>query len=582
MKNNNSTDKNSVIDVMITAIALFGGYITNTLYIFFQFIGLTIALAAKALWEATGKVRKKAGSKLEKAFIFLFRPFYNTAKYVYIAVKKARKEKVGKLGFTSGLALAGDVLFGKNGIAVLLVSFAIPVISVFFLFSIIAYASSINYAVKLSVNGNFLGYIENEQVFLDAKEVLNERISYFDDVVIPVEPSFSIEQVGNIDTLTKYQIADLILGKSGVNLDYGYGFFINNRFYGALMDFTNVKNTLDGLLEQYKTNNDSEIIDFVDNIRYDEAGLYLARSFIDEESLIETLTGTSKQSSYYTIEDEDRDEDAENIAEKLNMTIDELEKLNPGFSDMEFEEGDKIKVSEEIPFLSISITRTEIYNKEDIPFDTETYDDYDVYEGQSRVVQDGEFGVNEITANVTYVNGVETARNILKVVNLKQPVTEIIALGSKQTPAGTIKDVPSAYEMLEWPLNYGVGEISQWTYWEGGYDGHTGIDIATSYGNPVFACADGIVTKVEYSNYGLGYHIFIYHEELGITSVYGHNSAIHVHEGQRVSKDEHIADVGSTGRSTGPHVHLGVIIDGVSVNPHAYLNIPDNVRINLV
>ena len=581
MKNTDkSTNKTGLVDITITAVALFGGYIANTLYIFFRFIGLTLALAAKALWNATGKLRKKIGRKLEKAFIFLFRPFYNTAKYVYISVKKAKKENGGKLGFRSGFALAGNVLFGKNGIAVLLVNFAIPVISVFFLFSIIAYASSINYAVKLSVNGNFLGYIENEQVFLDAKEVLNERISYFDDVLIPVEPSFSIEQVGNIDTLTKYQIADLILGKSGVNLDYGYGFFINNHFYGALMDFTNVKDTLDGLLDQYKTNNESEIIDFVDNIRYDEAGLYLARSFIDEELLIETLTGTSKQSSYYTVEDED--EDAESIAEKLNMNIDELEKLNPGFSDMEFEEGDKIKVSEEIPFLSISTTRTEVYNKEDIPFDTETYDDYDVYEGQSRVVQDGEFGVNEITANVTYVNGVETARNILKVVNLKQPVTEIIALGSKQTPAGTIKDVPSAYEMLEWPLNYGVGEISQWPYWEGGYDGHTGIDIAAGYGTPVFACADGIVTKVEYSNYGLGYHIYIYHEELGITSVYGHNSAILVHEGQRVSKDEHIADVGSTGRSTGPHVHLGVIIDGVNVNPHAYLNIPDGVRINLV
>ncbi|MDE6580088.1 MAG: hypothetical protein K2K41_06105, partial [Ruminiclostridium sp.] len=191
MKNDRSTNKHSLIDVTVTAVALFGGYITNTLCTFFRFIGLTVALAAKALWEATGKVRKKVGRKLEKAFIFLFRPFYNTAKYVYIAVKKAKKENGGKLGFTSGLALAGDVLFGKSGIAVLLVSFAIPVISVFFLFSIIAYASSINYAVKLSVNGNFLGYIENEQVFLDAKEVLNERISYFDDVVIPVEPSFS-------------------------------------------------------------------------------------------------------------------------------------------------------------------------------------------------------------------------------------------------------------------------------------------------------------------------------------------------------------------------------------------------------
>ncbi len=582
MKNTDkSTNKNNLGDIIVTAVALFGGYITNTLYIFFRFIGLGLASVGKTLWNATDKLRKRIGNGLKKFFIFIFRPFYDTAKYIYFSFRKSKKENGGKIGIKSGFGFAGNVLFGKNGIAVLLVSFAIPIISVFFLLSIIAYATSINYAVKLTVNGNFLGYIENEQTFLDAREVLNERISYFGGGIdIPAEPSYSVEQVGNIDTLTKYQIADLILGKSGVNLDYGYGFFINDRFYGALMDFTNVKETLENLLNRYETNNESERIAFVDSIRYDEAGLYLADSFIDESWLIDLLTGSKEQSSYYTVDDEDDDPDS--IAEKLDMDIEELEKLNPGFSDMEFEIGDKIKVSEEVPFLSISTTRTEVYTKDNIPYDTETYDEDTIYEGQSRIMQEGEYGINEITANVTYVNGVETGRDITKVVSLKKPVTEIIAIGSKPTPAGTIKDSPTAYGKLAWPLDDGVGEISQWTHWEGGYYGHTGIDIAARYGSPVYSGAAGVVTRVEYSYYGLGYHIFIYHEDLGITSVYGHNSAIYVYEGQHVAQGECIALVGSTGDSTGPHVHLGVRIGNENVEPHPYLDIPDDVRINLV
>ena len=584
MKNISHTKtKSGAGNKIITAIAFFGGYITNTLYIFFRFIGIGIAAVGKTLWNATDKIRKKARKGIKKGLAFIFRPLIETVKYIFKEIKRSKKEQKengGKISLKSRLALIGNIIFGKKGAAVLLASFAVPIISIFFLFSIITYASSINYAVKLTVNGNFLGYIDNEQVFLDAKEVLNDRISVFGgDIDIPAEASYSVEQIGNIETLTKYQIADLILGKSGVNLDYGYGFYINNVFYGALMDFTNVKETLDDLLGRYETGNESEKINFVDMIRYDEAGLYLADSFIDENWLISLLTGTKQQSSYYTVELNDS---PFLISQKLGIKTEELDKLNPGFSESDLHIGDKIKISEEIPFLSISTTRTEVYTKEDIPYDTETYDDDTIYEGQSRIKQEGEYGINELTANVTYVNGVETGRDITKVVSLKKPVTEIIALGCKKTPAGTIKDTPTAYGKLAWPLDNNVGEISQWSQWEGGYYGHKGIDLAAPYGSYVYAGAAGVVTKVAYSNVGLGYHIYIYHEELGITSVYGHNSSMFVKEGQRVAQGECIAAVGSTGQSTGPHVHLGVIIKGSSVNPHNYLDIPPNVRINLV
>ena len=94
------------------------------------------------------------------------------------------------------------------------------------------------------------------------------------------------------------------------------------------MDFTNVKETLDDLLGRYETGNESEKINFVDMIRYDEAGLYLADSFIDENWLISLLTGTKQQSSYYTVELNDS---PFLISQKLGIKTEELDSLTPDF-----------------------------------------------------------------------------------------------------------------------------------------------------------------------------------------------------------------------------------------------------------
>lgn len=585
--NNNSGNKakkeKGKENILVTAVALFGGYIFNTAQIAVKGTAAGLARFFKWLWNVSFNARKKLAGFIKKAGKIIFGPFIDLARYIKSVNKQAKKEREengGRSSFKTSVSAAGKVMFGKRGIGVFLFNFALPVISVFFLFSVISYAASLNYAVKLYVNDDFLGYIENEQVFFDAQEILNDRISLFgDDVKIEAEPSYSIEQVGNIDTLTKYEIADLILGKSGVTLDYGYGFFINDVFYGALMDFTNVKATLDNMIAERKTDNDTEKINFVDSIRYDEAGLYLADSFIDEKWLINLLTGTKEQSTYYSVELNDS---PFAISEKLGMTMEELDALNPGFSESEMHIGDKVKINNEVPFLSISSTRTEVYNIDNVPFDKETYNDDTIYEGQSRVAQQGEYGENQITANVTYVDGVEINRDITKVVTLKDPVTEITAIGVKKSPAGTINPIPTAYGKISWPLQLGAGEISQWTEWEGGYSGHKGIDIAAPYGTPIYSGAAGVVTKVAYLRYGLGYHIYIYHEDLGITTIYAHCSAIYVTEGQRVAQGECIGLVGKTGLAYGNHVHLGVLINGVAVNPHAYLDIPPGTRINLV
>ena len=103
-----------------------------------------------------------------------------------------------------------------------------------------------------------------------------------------------------------------------------------------------------------------------------------------------------------------------------------------------------------------------------------------------------------------------------------------------------------------------------------GSEGHTGLDMAVPLGTEVQAVKDGKVLFVRYRQTGYGYHVAIDHGG-GLVTLYAHCSEILVTEGQTVTAGEVIARSGSTGRSTGPHLHLEVIQDGIPQNPRSYL-----------
>ncbi|MDR1630773.1 MAG: M23 family metallopeptidase [Oscillospiraceae bacterium] len=99
---------------------------------------------------------------------------------------------------------------------------------------------------------------------------------------------------------------------------------------------------------------------------------------------------------------------------------------------------------------------------------------------------------------------------------------------------------------------------------------HNGIDIGVLLGTPIYAVADGTVLYTKKQSTGYGHHIVINHGGR-ITTLYGHCSELLVSDGQTVKKGDVIAKSGSTGRSTGPHLHFEVMVDGVLKNPREYL-----------
>lgn len=104
---------------------------------------------------------------------------------------------------------------------------------------------------------------------------------------------------------------------------------------------------------------------------------------------------------------------------------------------------------------------------------------------------------------------------------------------------------------------------------------HDGVDMAAPTGTPVYATADGVVTFAGWAN-GYGRLVKIRHA-MGYETRYAHNSKLRVKVGQRVSRGDRIADMGSSGRSTGPHVHYEVRINGRPVNPMKYIRAASNV-----
>ncbi|MBO5552240.1 MAG: peptidoglycan DD-metalloendopeptidase family protein [Lachnospiraceae bacterium] len=98
---------------------------------------------------------------------------------------------------------------------------------------------------------------------------------------------------------------------------------------------------------------------------------------------------------------------------------------------------------------------------------------------------------------------------------------------------------------------------------------HNGVDMAAPSGSPILAAADGTVIAASYSS-SMGNYIMIDHGS-DIITVYMHASGLNVSAGQEVSAGDRIGSVGSTGRSTGPHLHFGVRKSGAYVNPWSYL-----------
>jgi murein DD-endopeptidase MepM/ murein hydrolase activator NlpD len=100
---------------------------------------------------------------------------------------------------------------------------------------------------------------------------------------------------------------------------------------------------------------------------------------------------------------------------------------------------------------------------------------------------------------------------------------------------------------------------------------HAGIDLRGPVGSKIYAVANGTVKSVSISQYGYGRSVIVEHDN-GIESLYAHMGKVYVDEGDKVITTTALGEVGMTGRTTGPHLHLEIRKDGKHINPLTFLN----------
>ena len=201
-------------------------------------------------------------------------------------------------------------------------------------------------------------------------------------------------------------------------------------------------------------------------------------------------------------------------------------------------------------------TVEEVTVTETIPFEIELVYDEELWVVQKEITTPGKDGAKEIVYHITRENGVELHRTKINETILEEPVTQVESQGTAKVPS-----VGSG--LFIWPVE-GGGEV---TPGRGFSSWHTGIDIHGDMGTNILAADSGVVW---FSGRGgsQGNYLIIYHGSFW--TLYLHNQENLVKEGDAVQQGDVIATLGSTGRSTGPHLHFEIRHDDGSGEWHAY------------
>ena len=189
--------------------------------------------------------------------------------------------------------------------------------------------------------------------------------------------------------------------------------------------------------------------------------------------------------------------------------------------------------------------------------------------GESVTVTEGADGMRNEIYGVTYVNGVCTESVLQNTIVSVEPVDSEIWQGTEKAAS-----LMAAGEKLAIPYD---GRVSSWYGYRtvfGRVEFHNGVDFiahsGSCYGDTITAAADGVVVFSDWHS-GYGLKVVVDHGD-GLSTLYAHCSKSLVSVGDVVLKGQPVALIGSTGRVTGPHLHFGVVKNGVEVNPELYLD----------
>lgn len=319
---------------------------------------------------------------------------------------------------------------------------------------------------------------------------------------------------------------------------------------GEALEDQTAEEPVDADVAAQSVNDGVKYVGFSDKIQVMET--YVNKNQITSKATAyEELTAENAEPSIYVVQPGDS---LSGIAAKYDMSVEDVKALNPGIeSDDNIYYDDRLTVSVPSAAVQILVQKQETY-KEDYYADIVYEDDGEMYIGESEVIQEGQAGTHTVTDLVTYKGDTESGREQLQETVQVAAVAQIVRRGTKSKPT-------YMYPCTNWPIT------SRFGYRWGRL--HAGTDVGVMTGTTVRASRAGQVTVAGWCG-GYGNCVMIDHGD-GVTTVYGHLSEVTVSVGEYVDQGERVALSGNTGRSTGPHLHFEIRINGTPVDPEPYL-----------
>ncbi|MPW25704.1 peptidoglycan DD-metalloendopeptidase family protein [Alkalibaculum sp. M08DMB] len=421
-----------------------------------------------------------------------------------------------------------------------------------------------NIGYQVSFNGQDIGIVKEQKVFAQAVGRVNRELSswYGNNIVFQQDIAFEKTFIRKDKLLSN--IDESLKAVYDTNIDLaleGAVIIIEGEEIASFSSKEDAQRVIDGVLSPYvKENNKSKLIE--DPVIHEdytiEEKLVNYGSIKEVNQAIALISQGTEEINQYKVKSGDTSWD---IAVNRGVNIKDIEDANPEKDITSLRDGELINLAVEKPYLTIETVKEEV-KEEKINYETVYKKDSSIYIGKTKVISEGVQGIKQITSIVEYENNNQISAEIIDEKVIKEAQDKVIAKGTKALPPGQAKG------SFRLPTSGRITAINK----PGSHSGGRAVDIANRVGTNIYAADSGKVTLATNRGNGYGNYIVIDHGN-GYSTLYAHLSSIRVSVGNRVSRGQNIGGMGSTGNSSGSHLHFEVIKNGSRQKITNYFNL---------
>jgi murein DD-endopeptidase MepM/ murein hydrolase activator NlpD len=416
---------------------------------------------------------------------------------------------------------------------------------------------------QYAYNGRVLGYVKSQDTVVNLLNIAGKQLSGTNDANIKFVADENVTFKKVSAASKDVDDADAVINKLTYMTDIevtGTGIYQNGKLLTVVEDGSTAKSVMDEVKNSYSdTEKGMEIkkIGFSQNVTTRQVELKLDSVQSSRQAVDQLENGGEFKIEHIIKEGETINEIASTYdVTKANMSSDDGRPLSS------LEAGDIVVIQKTVDPLEVKTVESGSMS-EVVKYKTIKKKSNKIYKGEKQVKQKGHNGRQIVTGTITKVNGRETKRDISKTEVVKKPVNKIVLIGTRKKPK------TASTGNFEQPIraDYTINSNGHFGYRWGRM--HEGLDYSCAMGTPIYASDGGTVEMAKY-NGGYGLCVMIKHDN-GMETLYGHCSKLLVSKGDKVYQGQKIALVGSTGHSTGAHLHFEIHVDGEAVDPSDYL-----------